>query len=451
MRARIWLAVICSLLAIPASAAAHAELSSAARTGDGSVSLSFSAPIESAFAEVVATSVRGTRPQASARVSSRRDPLDDHVLLVDVPEATSAISWRVLSRDGHVTSGVATIAATLVGAAADAEGDGPAMIGGRFLLLAGLLGLIGMLAVRFVVVGPAWRSGGPRPPGSGDPEPWRRTTAIALRGAMAAWWRVWWVLVGCAAAGLVVSIVAMLALLDGGFDDLGTLLADTRWGTAWIVQVVGLAIAAAAAALLARDGAAHAPSPPPGWGVAIGAALTAAGVAIAWSGHTASGTDAGLGTAIDAIHLVASGVWLGGLAALLAIVPYARRGLDEPSALRLCAAIVVRFSAVAIACVGILVVTGVYRALAELRSFSDLLDTGYGQALLVKLAIFAVLLIGGVYNRLVLHPRLERAALGLRADDGGAADRLRVSVAAELTVAAALIIAVAVLVSLPPP
>jgi putative copper export protein len=174
-------------------------------------------------------------------------------------------------------------------------------------------------------------------------------------------------------------------------------------------------------------------------------------VAISWSGHAASGTDAGLGTAIDAIHLVASGVWLGGLAALLAIVPYARRGLDEPSALRLSAAIVVRFSAVAIACVGVLVVTGVYRALAELRSFSDLLDTGYGQTLLVKLAIFAVLLIGGVYNRLVLHPRLERAALGLRADDSGSADRLRVSVTAELTVAAAVIIAVAVLVSLPPP
>ena len=101
--------------------------------------------------------------------------------------------------------------------------------------------------------------------------------------------------------------------------------------------------------------------------------------------------------------------------------------------------------------VGVLVVTGVYRALAELRSFSDLVDTGYGQALLVKLVIFCVLLVGGVYNRLVLHPRLERAALGLRPDDGGAGERLRVSVTAEVLVAAVLIAVVAVLVSLPPP
>jgi putative copper export protein len=97
------------------------------------------------------------------------------------------------------------------------------------------------------------------------------------------------------------------------------------------------------------------------------------------------------------------------------------------------------------------VVTGVYRALGELRSFSDLVDTGYGQALLVKLVTFAVLLVGGVYNRLVLHPRLERAALGLRSNDGGAAERLRVSVTAEIVVAVALIVVVAVLVSLPPP
>ncbi len=168
-------------------------------------------------------------------------------------------------------------------------------------------------------------------------------------------------------------------------------------------------------------------------------------------GTPASGTDANLGTAIDAVHLLGSGLWLGGLAALLAIVPLARRKLDEPSGLRLSAAIVVRFSGVAIACVGVLVVTGVYRALAELRSFSDFIDTGYGQALLVKLAIFAVLLIGGAYNRLVLHPRLERAALGLRVDDGGAAERLRISVAAEIAVACAVIVAVAVLVSLRPP
>jgi putative copper export protein/methionine-rich copper-binding protein CopC len=451
VRARTWLAVICALLAIPASAAAHAEFASAGRTDGGTARLLFSAPIEAAFARAVATTPDGTEPS-----QARRDPDDDHALLVDVPETAIALGWRVLSRDGHVTSGVSPLAPSstvvVVRESARARGDGLAMIAGRSLLFAGVLGLIGMLAFRFAVVGPAWRSGGPRPPGAGDPEPWRRATDASIRTAMPAWWRVWWVLVGLAAAGLAVSLVAMVGLLDAGPGDVGTLLADTRWGVAWIVQVVGvLSAACLAAALLLRRDAALAPSPATGWGVAIGIPLAAAGVAISWSGHAASGTDASLGTAIDAVHLVGSGLWLGGLAALLAIVPLARRELDEPSALRLSAAVVVRFSSVAIACVGVLVVTGVYRALAELRSFSDLIDTGYGRALLVKLVIFAVLLIGGAYNRLVLHPRLERAALGLRIDDGGAADRLRISVAAEIAVATAVIVAVAVLVTLPPP
>ena len=69
----------------------------------------------------------------------------------------------------------------------------------------------------------------------------------------------------------------------------------------------------------------------------------------------------------------------------------------------------------------------------------------------MKLALFALLLVGGAYNRMVVHPRLERAALGLDPGDRGAAAALRVSVRAELVVAAALLVSVAVLVSLAPP
>ena len=127
------------------------------------------------------------------------------------------------------------------------------------------------------------------------------------------------------------------------------------------------------------------------------------------------------------------------------------RALPEPDRARLGAGIVVRFSALALTAVGVLVVTGVYRALAELGPVGEIADSGYGRALLVKLGLFAVLLCGGAYNRLVAHPRLERAALGLDPDDRGAAAALRVSVRAELALAAALMVSVAVLVSLPPP
>jgi copper transport protein len=84
-------------------------------------------------------------------------------------------------------------------------------------------------------------------------------------------------------------------------------------------------------------------------------------------------------------------------------------------------------------------------------SLGELTGTAYGRALLVKLGLFGVLLVGGAYNRFVIHPRLERAALGLDPDDRGAGASLRLSVRAELAVAALLLVAVAVLVSLAPP
>jgi putative copper export protein len=101
--------------------------------------------------------------------------------------------------------------------------------------------------------------------------------------------------------------------------------------------------------------------------------------------------------------------------------------------------------------VAVLVVTGVYRALGELSGPGDLVSTTYGRVLLVKLVLFGVMLAVGAYNRLVLHPRLERAALGLAAGDRGAGAALRVSLRAELALAAAVLLSVAVLVAFPPP
>jgi putative copper export protein len=229
------------------------------------------------------------------------------------------------------------------------------------------------------------------------------------------------------------------------------LIGDTRWGRCWAVQVAGIAAGLVAAAVLRRRPGAGDPDPPRGWGVAMCAPAVAALVAVSAASHAASGTDAGIVTGIDAIHLLATAAWFGGLLGLILVVPAAHRRLSEPDGTRLAAAIVVRFSGLAIACVGVLVVTGVYRAIGELSAVGDLLNTSYGQALAIKVGLFALLLASGAYNRLVLHPRLERAALGLRDSDGGAAERLRVSVLTELVLAAALLGAVAVLVSLPPP
>ncbi len=438
MRVRIWLSLAILLFAGPATAAAHSALQGLAPSQGDGFRLSFSAPVESAFLR--------TMHRDGRNLAASIDPGDDQTVLISLASLDSLdVRWRVLSRDGHVTEGRLDSATAAV---IESPRRSPASVVADMLAFATLVGLVGLLAVRFVVVAPAWRTGGTRPPGSSWTEHWQRTVDRSLRRGLTAWWRTWWSLVAAAAASLVLGPIGLLAELDS--SDLGALV-GTRWGIAWLVQAAGLAIAAAAALALGRSSHRAEPDPPRGWGYAAGIALGVAAAAIAWSGHASSGTDAAIGIGIDAVHLWATGIWLGGLAALLAIVPHARRGLDDADATRFSAAVVVRFSAVAIVCVGTLVVTGVYRAIAELTALDDLIDTGYGQALLVKLIIFAALLIGGVYNRLVLHPRLERAALGLRSTDAGAGHALRISVAAEIAMAVVLLVVVGVLVNLPPP
>lgn len=275
--------------------------------------------------------------------------------------------------------------------------------------------------------------------------------AAALRAAAGTWWRGWWALTGAWAGGLVLLAVAVPAALDEGAGAFGTLDSETRWGAAWVVQAAALAVAAVAARVLHRGRGARDPAPGAGWALALGLPPAAALVAVSWAGHASSGTDRSLGIAIDAAHNAATGAWLGGLLALATLLAPAARRLAGPARVRLMAGAVVRFSSLAVGSVAVLVVTGVYRALAELRTLDDLVDTGYGRALTVKLGVFAVMLGVGGWNRLVLHPRLERAALGLEPGDRGAADALRRSVRAELVLAAGVMVAVGILVSLPPP
>ena len=435
MRARSSLLFAIALLAVPANAAAHANLPVAA-TDAGGVRVTFSAPVEQRFLAV--------RDPSGAAVPVTVDPEDDHTVVISAA-GSGPLDWRVLSRDGHVTRG----RVTADGALSDVrEARNPLSIVADAVMFIAFLGLIGFVAVRFWVVAPAWRDGGCRPPGASSADEWRTATAPSLHAAFARWWRIWGGFVVTAAVGLALAPAGLLIELDSGA--LGS-LAAVRWGHAWVITVVSLGIAAIAMAALERAPGRVDPAAGSNRAQLAGVALVTGAVALAWSGHAGSGTDAAVSIGLHALHVIATGAWLGGLAALLTVVPRVRRDLGASDAMRLDAAVVVRFSALAITCVGVLVVTGIYRAIGELTAVDDLIDTGYGRALLVKLIVFAVLLVGGVVNRLVLHPRMERTALGLRDSDAGAHRALRVSVTAELALAAALLVVVAIMVNLPPP
>ncbi len=435
MRARRgWVAVTLLLLAglaAPAAGLGHSELRSVERTPDG-VRLVLSSPVEEAFLSVELAGAAGG--------PARRDPLNPRAVVVPVPPGSPAPAvdgLRALSQDGHV---------------ADEEGardDDPLAVLARLLLLVAPVGLLGLVALAAGVVEPAVRAGGVAPPGRPPDEAdgFRRRAGAALDGRARAWWTAWWALAAAGAVGLALLPVALLRALGEGPGELGSLLLDTRVGAAWWAGVAALAAAAVAGLALRRHGVPRGSVA----ALALGLPPAAALAVISWAGHASSGGDRTANIVIDALHNGATAAWLGGLLGLAVLALPAARALAPADRVRLAAGVVVRFSALALTAVALLVVTGVYRALAELGSAGEILDSGYGRALLVKLGLFAVLLTGGAYNRLVAHPRLERAALGLDPHDRGAASALRVSVTAELVLASALMVSVAVLISLPPP
>jgi hypothetical protein len=131
-------------------------------------------------------------------------------------------------------------------------------------------------------------------------------------------------------------------------------------------------------------------------------------------------------------HFAASGIWIGGLAALL----LGMRG--APSAIK--AISVRRFSTIAAAGILVVCVTGMARAYNELSSLADLTTTPYGRTVLLKSALFGVIAILGAISRWRSVPRANTDLGPLRTTAGG-----------ELALAGAALAAAAWLGTLPPP
>jgi len=175
------------------------------------------------------------------------------------------------------------------------------------------------------------------------------------------------------------------------------------------------------------------------WGGALlGLALV---VSLAWCGHAGSGMGAGgdAHVAADAVHLAAAAIWVGGLTPLLLLL---RPSLPLPPLERY--GMVRRFATLAAWSVALLVLSGLVNTWFMTNSFRDLIGTDYGDLLLVKIALFVVMLGFAALNRFRLTPRL--AASGT-----GGSQALWRSVAAELVLGLLVIWVVAVLGQMEPP
>jgi putative copper resistance protein D len=139
------------------------------------------------------------------------------------------------------------------------------------------------------------------------------------------------------------------------------------------------------------------------WIAARGEAFVLAALALvllAGSSHAAAIAESPWPVAIDMVHLLGAGIWVGGLPplALLLYVASREAGTPDPYAVRAMR----RFSPVALVTVLVLAGSGVATALLLVQSVAGLVGTTHGQLLLAKLAVLVPALLLAAGNRMLL-------------------------------------------------
>lgn len=448
-------ALICALL--PAAAEAHAvlERTSPAQGVDldrqpERVAFFFDEPVEASFGSVRVFDTDGSEVQDGDVVRPGGD--DEAVaagLRPGLPDGTYTATYHVISADSHPAAGgfVFSIGRPTAGAASVAElldRGGSGRVTSTAFWAARWFGYaaIGLALGGLVFLVAAWR------PALGatarnEPERLAAGDAFGHRARL---------LLGAAiAAGIVASLAALpleIATASGGtfFDGLDPSrlagIVDTRFGTV-------MALRAAAWALLAVVLLAAGRAPRAAVTAAAAIALAFLAIAPALTGHASTQSPGALLFPADVVHVTAMSAWLGGLAFLLGALPAATRLLAGRDRTRLLLASLKRFSALALASVVALAVTGTIQAIIEVGSLPALVETGFGRAVLAKIALFATLIGLGAANRQRLLPALERLVAAAESP-GRIGVALRRNLRFELGLIGVVLAVTAVLVSYAP-
>ena len=113
-------------------------------------------------------------------------------------------------------------------------------------------------------------------------------------------------------------------------------------------------------------------------------------------------------TVVRSLHLIAAAVWVGGMVMLALAVGAARRTVAEDERIALFRSLGRRFAVAGGIAMVVLIATGTDMASDRLPSWSALTDTDYGERLLDKLAVVAVVIALTLFHSMVQGPALSR-------------------------------------------
>ncbi|MET7499632.1 copper resistance CopC/CopD family protein [Streptomyces microflavus] len=381
------------MLAGAGPASAHAALTGS-DPQDGAVVATAPKEVTLTFSEAIAVgdgSIRVLDP-SSKRADTGAEPKDlsegstvryGVELHPGLPDGTYTVAWQAVSADSHPISGAFTFSIgapseTTVALSSEEVGGGPVGVVYGIARYAAYTGFILLVGGAAFVLG-CW-------PRGASARPMQR---LVVRG---------WVTL--TAATLVMLLLRNPYTGSGKFADAFDLdglqaVLDTKPGAALVSRLLLLGAAALFIAVLfgtyaRREDAVEKKDLT--FGLAVGGGVVAAGIAATWamSEHASTGLQAGIAMPVDVLHLLAVAAWLGGLVSLL-VALYRTPDIGSGA--------VRRFSRVAFGSVLVLAATGIYQSWRQVGSWSALTGTRYGQLLIIKVALIAVLLAVAWFSR----------------------------------------------------
>ncbi|MEU8826194.1 copper resistance protein CopC [Streptomyces sp. NPDC048636] len=387
-------ALLCALTVGANTASAHAQLTSTdprdgsvVKTAPSEVTLNFSEGVLLSDDSVRVLDPKGKRVDTGkpGHVAGKTSTAAVR-LHSGLPDGTFTVAWKAVSEDSHPVNGAFTFS---IGAPSRTDvkvsqgGESDTTVGtlygiGRYVAYGGFAALVGASVFAGVC-----RSS-------------RSVRKIAVGG--------WVTLFAATLALLLLRGPYTAGEGIGAVFDLGGLgdVLSTKPGAAMLSRLLLLGAAAVFLAVLfgtytrrteeaeaakaagEDEGIDHGRRQDLAFGLGFGGTVVAVGLAATWAmaEHASVGIQKELAMPVDVVHLLAVGVWLGGLASLAVAL---RAG--EPvgrTAVR-------RFSRLAFCSVVALVLTGLYQSWRQVGSWKALTGTEYGKWLLVKVGLMAVL------------------------------------------------------------
>ncbi|WP_079038099.1 copper resistance CopC/CopD family protein [Streptomyces sp. NBRC 110028] len=380
----LFAALLCALSFGAGPASAHAALTSTS-PGEGAVVKSAPSDVTLTFSEGVllgrdalrVLDPKGKRVDAGkAAHTGGKSSTASVALRSGLADGTYTVAWKATSEDSHPVSGAFTFsigAPSKTSVAAPTGGSGDSTVTtlygiGRYAAYGGFAALVGAC-----VFAGLCRSSRP-------------VRKIAVGG--------WATLFGSTVLLLLLRAPYANSEGIGKVLDLGGLgdALDTKPGAALVSRLLLLGVAAVFLAVLFGSYTRHTEAAEDdakrrqdlAFGLGFGGVVVAVGLASTWAmaEHASVGIQRQLAMPVDVIHLVAVGVWVGGLASLAVTL---RAGVPIERAA------VARFSRLAFGSVIALVLTGLYQSWRQVGSWKALTGTDYGRVLLVKVGLVAVL------------------------------------------------------------